>query len=310
VKRQNFEIENDRIRELYLKEKHRESERFTRRIDLSWSVWMFGLEPIENSLERLKRNRLDFVELKGDVSMEVEKVRSALERYDMALSGVCGLFSPERDLSSPDVDISKRAIEYIFGEIDFLSKFGGKYMIVVPGAVGRPEAIDSQELERSAKNLKTCAKAFSARRVAAAIEPIRSAEVSIVHTTGEAIDYIASVDEPAIAHLNGDIYHMLNEERHIGRAILECGNRLVNLHIADSNRDAPGKGMIDIDTVIMASYLVGMNRPGRFLTFEPLGPYPDPYVLSTQPCNVDVMEKLVSDSVSYFREREEIVRSL
>ncbi|MDD5744080.1 MAG: sugar phosphate isomerase/epimerase, partial [Mesotoga sp.] len=68
MKRQNFEIENDRIRELYLKEKHRESERFTRRIDLSWSVWMFGLEPIENSLERLKRNRLDFVELKGDVS--------------------------------------------------------------------------------------------------------------------------------------------------------------------------------------------------------------------------------------------------
>jgi len=85
---------------------------------------------------------------------------------------------------------------------------------------------------------------------------------------------------------------------------------LMNLHIADSNRDAPGKGMIDIDMVIMASYLVGMNRPGRFLTFEPLGPYPDPYVLSTQPCNVDVMERLVSDSVSYFREREEIVRSL
>ncbi len=310
MKRQNFEIENDRIRELFLKEKHREPERFARRIDLSWSVWMFGLEPIENSMERLKRNGLSFLELKGDISMEVEKVRLAIDRYDMAISGVCGLFSPDRDLSSPDAEISGRAIEYILREIEFISKLGGKYMIIVPGAVGRPKAIDSQELERSAKNLKTCAKAFSAARVAAAIEPIRSAEVSIVHTVGEAIDYIASIDEPAIAHLNGDIYHMLNGERHIGLAILECGDRLMNLHIADSNRDAPGKGMIDIDMVIMASYLVGMNRPGRFLTFEPLGPYPDPYVLSTQPCNIDVMERLVSDSVSYFREREEIVRSL
>jgi sugar phosphate isomerase/epimerase len=103
---------------------------------------------------------------------------------------------------------------------------------------------------------------------------------------------------------------MLCEETHIGEAIIECGDKLVNLHLADSNRDAVGKGMIDIDTVIMAAYLVGMNENNRFLTFEPLGPYPDPYLLSNEPCQVNLMNELVEDSVSYFREREEFVRNL
>jgi sugar phosphate isomerase/epimerase len=131
-----------------------------------------------------------------------------------------------------------------------------------------------------------------------------------VHTIDEALEYLRFVNEPSIGFVNGDIYHMLNGERHVGEAILKCGEKLLNLHIADSNRDAPGKGQIDIDTAIMAAYLVGMNREGRFITFEPLGPYPDPYVLSTGPCDIDLMDRLVRESVDYFREREEVVRSL
>jgi sugar phosphate isomerase/epimerase len=276
---------------------------------------MFGIEPLENSLKRVKKAGLRYVELKGDhytkyTGTDSDKVNRLLTSLDMEVSGVIGLFSPSNDLSSADPYIRQRAIDYVKNQVNFSKKIGGHYFIVVPSAVGRPNPVDNCELFRSSESLRKCGEDFEKSGIKAAIEPIRSAEVSLIHTVKGVKDYIKDVSHPAINHINGDIYHMLCEETHIGEAIIECGDKLVNLHLADSNRDAVGKGMIDIDTVIMAAYLVGMNENNRFLTFEPLGPYPDPYVLSNEPCQVDLMNELVGDSVSYFREREVFVRNL
>ncbi len=98
--------------------------------------------------------------------------------------------------------------------------------------------------------------------VKAAIEPIRSAEVSFVHTVAEANAYIEAVDHPGVGHINGDVYHMQSEEAHIGEAILRAGDRLMNLHMADSNRCALGDGSLDLDTLIMALYVIGYNTRG------------------------------------------------
>ncbi|MFK4998880.1 sugar phosphate isomerase/epimerase family protein [Bacillus sp. N9] len=110
-----------------------------------------------------------------------------------------------------------------------------------------------------------------------AIEPIRAAETSFIHTVADAIEYIKAVDHPGINHINADVYHMQSEESHIGEAILEAGDQLVNLHMADSNRGALGEGFMDLDTIIMALYLIGFNQEGKFVTPEPLGPGGDPY---------------------------------
>lgn len=310
MKPQNFVLKNQTIKKRFVEEKRRRPESFERRLSLSWSIWMFGTEPIDESLERLRRNGFEYVEIKGDTSIPKEAMKKALKNSGIKVSGACGMFSPHRDLSSPLEEVRKKAQDYIREVSSYISFLGGTYLIVVPGAVGRPDAVDGLEMERSAEALRQCVCHFKESGVKPVIEPIRSAEVSLVHTVDEALDYLDMVDDPLVNCLNGDIYHMLNGEQHVGEAIIKCGERLVNLHIADSNRDAPGKGQIDIDTSIMAAYLVGMNQKGRFITFEPLGPFPDPYVLSTGPCDVSVMDRLVKDSVEYFREREEIVRSL
>lgn len=65
---------------------------------------------------------------------------------------------------------------------------------------------------------------------------------------------------------------MLVEESHIGQAILDAGEMLTNLHLADTNRCALGDGFMDIDTVIRALYLIGYNNDRCFVTPEPLGP--------------------------------------
>ena len=312
---QVFERRNLAIRQRYIDAKRKNPSRFERRLDFSWSVWMFGTEPIEASLERLVKNGIRYVELKGDhwtkdSGTDGRRLRFALQHSGVRVSGTCGMFSEENDLSSPSIYSRQNAIEYIQRELDVLAELAGHYLIVVPTAVGSPQAKDIYELARSAETLRKCGDLFQRANVKAAIEPIRSSEVSLVHTVSDALHYLDTVKHPAVNSINGDVYHMSMEETNIGEAILLAGDRLANLHLADTNRDALGTANLDLDTVIMASYLVGMNQEGRFVTPEPLGPFANPYVLSNGPCNVEVMDKVVSQSVAYFRQREEIVRSL
>jgi hydroxypyruvate isomerase len=85
----------------------------------------------------------------------------------------------------------------------------------VPSAVGRPRAYDDAEFERSAETLATHADWFAKYGVKAAIEPIRSAETSFLHTIADAKQYIRQVGHPGVAHINGDVYHMQSEESNI-----------------------------------------------------------------------------------------------
>ncbi|MCL2463903.1 MAG: TIM barrel protein, partial [Micrococcales bacterium] len=142
-----------------------------------------------------------------------------------------------------------------------------------------------------------------------AIEPIRSAEVTIVHTVADAIAYIEAVDRPGIQHINGDVYHMHTEEAYIPRAVLAAGDRLVNLHLADSNRLGLGRGSMDIDTLIKALYLIGHNAPGRYVTPEPLGPGAGPYPAMHSRQDPAMLDELVFGTVAYWREREDAVRA-
>ena len=70
---------------------------------------------------------------------------------------------------------------------------------------------------------------------------------------------------------------MQAEEAHIGAAIVDAGDQLINLHMADSQRGALGTGAMDLDTIIRALYVIGFNSEGKFVTPEPLGPGGDPY---------------------------------
>ncbi|QWW19221.1 sugar phosphate isomerase/epimerase [Schaalia sp. 19OD2882] len=303
------------VREQFLSAKRDRPDAFERRIDLSWSNWGFGLEDLEVSCARLAREGLSFIELHGnhygdDLGYDVARTRRVLDAHGLSTSGVCGMFSDDNDLSSNRPLEQQAAIDYIRREVAFTEEMGGQYLLVVPGSVGRPDAYDSSEFPRSVQALRTVAEVFVEAGVKAAIEPIRSAEVSLVHTVEDAVAYIEAVDHPGVAHINGDVYHMLVEEANIPLAILDAGQRLVNLHMADTNRLALGKGSMDLDTIIMALYLIGMNTPGRFVTPEPLGPGAGPYAARTAVPDAAVLDALVHDTITYFREREEAVLAM
>lgn len=312
MRRQHFEERNEAIKEQFNDLRKKSPEKLKARLNLSWSNWGFGREVLADSARRLEESKLSFIELHGnhygpDLGYKVDETLRILADHGLRVSGVCGMFSADNDLASNRAVCRQAAIDYIRRELPFTHAVGGHYLLVVPGAVGRPRAYDDVEEERSAETLRGCAEWFTQYGIKAAIEPIRAAEVSLVHTVADAKRYIRQVNHPGVASINGDVYHMQSEESHIGQAVLDAGGMLVNLHFADSNRSALGEGAMDVATIIRALYVIGHNSEGRFVTFEPLGPGGDPYPAMYGRPDKAKLDALVSQSVRYFRECEEMV---
>lgn len=315
ISQQNVDIWRDDIRSKFMTFKDAHPEALERRMEVSWSNWGFGLEQLEVSCQRLAKSGISYIELAGNhlganLGYKVPETLRILDAYGLKVSGICGLFSRENDLSSNVASQRQAGIDYLKREVEFAHEMGGGYLLVVPGAVGRPVAYDSSEFARSVSSLQLVGEHFEQAGIKGAVEPIRAAEVSVVHTIDDAIGYIEAVGSPGIQHINGDVFHIQSEERFIAESILKAGDRLINLHLADSNRMALGDGSMDIDSIIMALYLLGHNQPGRFATCEPLGPGGDSYVAMYATPDSGRLDKMVEDTISYFRAREEAVLAL
>ena len=310
---QNFEKINFEIKEKFSKFL-KENEKVENRIKFGWSNWGFGLEPIEASLERLKKYDVKYIELHGnlygpDLGYKPWTVNKLLNDYGVQVSGVCGMFSRENELASASPAVRQRAIDYIKRNVEFCNEVGGEYILIVLGAVGRPVKYDDFEFERVVETLQIVGDVFVENNVKGAIEPIRADEVSLCHTFEDAVKLIEAVNHKGIKHINGDVYHMLHGESHIGKTILKYGNYLINLHMADTTRMAFGTGMLDLDLIIMTLYLIGYNNKRAFCSAEPLGSGADPYRQMYGRSDPAVLDRLVSETTSYFYEREELLLS-
>lgn len=307
---QNFEKKDMTIRNAFkklIKEK-----KIGSRLKLSWSNWSFGLEPLEVSLKRLKKNNIEYIELHGnrygpDLGYKTDELKKYLSEYGIKVSGVCGMVWNESEIAAKSPIVRQRCIDYFKRNIELCRETGGEYLLFTGGAVGRPVKYDDFEFERAVETLKIAGDFFWDAGVKGAIEPVRADEVSICHSFKDAVDLIKAVDHKGVRHIAGDVYHMLHHETHIGQTIMEYGDYMVNLHMADTNRKALGTGMLDLDIIIMALYLKGYNNRKAFLSAEPLGPSADPYYQMYGKTDPRILDELVSETARYFFKREKLL---
>ena len=307
-----YELKNEIIRKKFQELKRNHPERL--RLRLESILEQLGIRHGEpgrlgeapgqggNQVHRIAREPL-----RAQLGYKVRDTLQILGDHQIRVAGICGMFSAANDLSSNSGIARQHAVDYLKRTIPFAAEVGGDYMLVVPGAVSGP----APTMLRSSTGRPP---RFNWWRIfswnAGSRPPSNRSDPprSVFHTIADAKRYIQAVNHPGIKHINGDIYHMQSEESHIGMAILEAGKMLTNLHVADSNRCALGDGAMDIDTLIMALYVIGYNRPGCYVTPEPLGPGGDPYPAMHGKPNAKLLDRLVQTSAVYFRERERCVR--
>lgn len=308
MNKQNYQKSNLEVINKFLDWRKNQSNSVSQ-LKLSWSNWGFGQESLKTTAARLKKNNIKYIELHGntygkDLGYNANKVKKILQNHGIKVSGVCGMVSPESEFASNKPHIRQRCIDYFRRAIDLCAELGGEYVLFAPGAVGRPEKYDNYEFDRAAETIRTIGDYFVNNGVKGAIEPVRSEEVSFCHTLSEAERLIQVIDHPGVKHIAGDIYHIIHGEENPASSLLEYGDRLINLHLADTNRRALGKGCLNLDVVLMSVYLIKAQGKELFCTPEPLGPGGDPYKARYGKPDQEKLDQLVKQTASYFFERE------
>ena len=90
------------------------------------------------------------------------------------------------------------------------------------------------------------------------LEPINRYESRYLNRIADNIRIIDAVAHPN-AGLLPDTFHMSIEEADMGKALIEAGNRIAHVHLGDSNRLLPGRGLLNWHDIFDALNTVGYD---------------------------------------------------
>lgn len=81
-------------------------------------------------------------------------------------------------------------------------------------------------------------------------------ETDLINKLDEALEIIKQFKNIKILL---DTFHTMLEERNVYDAILRGGKNIAHVHVADSNRLAPGLGMLDWEKIVFRLKRIGYN---------------------------------------------------
>lgn len=228
---------------------------------LAMHTWMRA-EPIERSIARLGALGYKAIEIAGDPdNTDTRAVRKLLEDAGLACFGAVSLMTPERSLLARDPARRASSVQYIKDCITMVTELGGEEMSVVPGSVGQlvPEATPDEEWAWAVESLTECNDHAQRAGVRIGIEPINRFETFFINRAEQALALADAVGPTCCVCL--DSFHMALEEQDIHEAICTVGDRLIDFHIGENNRHAPGLGSLDWEAIVATLRSVGYDGP-------------------------------------------------
>lgn len=146
-------------------------------------------------------------------------------------------------------DPAKREeVKQIFRELIDLAKDFGKMINIgrVRGSIGdrKKEEVEDLFCEVARELCSYAAK----REVTLILEPVNRYEIDFINSVEEGVSLMKKIDMPNMK-LMPDIFHMNIEDRAIGAELAKHIDYIRYIHMADSNRLAPGRGHLDFNEV-------------------------------------------------------------
>ncbi|MDX1601084.1 MAG: sugar phosphate isomerase/epimerase family protein, partial [Anaerolineales bacterium] len=277
---------------------------------------IYADEPLEETFHRLARFGYQGVELKGEPEQyDAGRVRSLAEQYELEITSVLGwaLASiPGRDLASPNAASREQAVEYASRCVDLAAAVGAPIVVVIPAAAGRTAPAGgphdprswregySSEWGHAVDSVKQAAAYAREYDITLALEPINRYETFLVKNVEEGLRFIEEVGAGNLK-LHLDTFHMNLEEPNPARAVRKAGDSLVNMHLSDSNRQAPGKGHFDFESLFAA--LQAIEYRGA-LALEPVPPGSDPILATQMPEHEPLRDQYAAEGIRYLKALE------
>ena len=230
---------------------------------------------IEKSAEIVHRLGYDGMELALKESDEIthDELRSILKKNSLEISAIStGQVFAARGLmfTDPDKERREELWKSFTGFVDLASEFGGLVNVGrVRGSIGKR---DKNEAEGLFLDLMGKVADYAEKRgVTIILEPVNRYEIDYINSVDQGAELVRKMNKKNFA-LMSDVFHMNIEDAHIGEALIRNREYVEYVHLADSNRHAPGDGHLDFDDIFSALGKIGYNG---WTTVECL-PYPEP----------------------------------
>ncbi len=212
-----------------------------------------GMVPGETLPERLAwldRHGIEGIELHGDTAdLPLADLKAMFAASSCRLASIDGGIG----LIHPDPAERAAAKERIRGRLALAGELGAGGVLIVP-QFGRAAALPDlspvatgADLERRllVAGLADLVPAARAAGIPLFLEPLNRYEAFLVNRVEQGAAIAAEVGSAAEVGVMADFFHMNIEEADIAAAIRAGGERVVHVHLADSNRLQPGRGHLD-----------------------------------------------------------------
>ncbi|APQ17635.1 sugar phosphate isomerase/epimerase family protein [Maribacter hydrothermalis] len=219
-------------------------------MELAIHNWMRA-ESLEHTLNRIKKLDYTHIEIQGaPESYDIKKAQLLLDLYGIKCWGSVTLMLEQRNLLAKDPAQRKMSVQYVKDVAKMVYELGGKVISLVPATVGKivPDAKPDEEWEWAVKGIQEIYKYTEDHGLQIGIEPINRFETYFINRGEQALALAEAVGPNCGVCL--DTFHMNLEEVNMYETIKKVGKRLVNFHVADNNRMAPGMGHLNWSKII------------------------------------------------------------
>lgn len=223
-------------------------------IKISYNTLVYAGEDISQGIKRLAGYGYDGVDIVGEPDQyDAARIKALLTENKIEASSICAIFNPDRDFVSSNPSIRANAVAYVKSCVDFAAAIEAKFISIQASACMKidAQAEEEQEWQWAVEGIREAGLYAREKGIRLTLEAWNRYETYLINRLDQALQMVNEINLSSVGVM-GDTYHMNIEEDDMGDAIRRMGDKLYYLHIADSNRAAPGRGHIDFDEIARA----------------------------------------------------------
>jgi sugar phosphate isomerase/epimerase len=223
------------------------------------------IEKFRSLCELLKPLNYDGIELSllEPEKIEVKKIIEVQESYEMEISALGTGSTFIRfgySFGHHDDSMRKKAVERIDKYIDFAKETDSKVVIGLIRGRFSNESSSKKEKLNIISSLKECCRSAENNDVELIFEPINRFEIDSYNTLKESVELLEEINSERLKLLIDSFHTNLEEDPgYVWDYLREIAHHAGHIHLADTNRRAPGTGHFDFKTFLTIFLQAGYN---------------------------------------------------
>lgn len=270
------------------------------------SLVYFG-EDLAMSVERVARFGYDAIEIVGEpAQIDPHRTFQLAKDAGIKVSSICSIYTAERDLVHPTPEGRKAARDYVKSLVDFAAAMEAPTVIVHPTACMKtaPLADPKTEWQWAVDGIRECGEYAAPRGVSLSIECWNRYETYFLNRLEQARRLWKDTGL-SNGGVQGDTFHMNIEEANLADAFRASAGMLQHVHLADSDRSAPGGAHMDYVPIMEALIDVGYDK---YVSFELLPAFADPFAAMKGGETLEFFDRYTERAIRVAKGAEQVAR--